>query len=279
MIRGWLLTMIAGLTVAATAPAQTASWQFRWQKGQVLTYRVEHITSATEVVGDNKSDSKTKLNLTKRWQVLDVDTAGIATLHLSLSALRLETTTPSGGILFFDSAAPDKGDAHMREELGRFVGQVLAVLRIDAQGRVIEVKESKHGTASRFESELPFIVVLPHEGPMADQNWERPYKITLEPPQGTGDKYDAVQKYLCKAVTNDRVTIAVTTELKTMPENVLDRVPLLQMQPEGEIVFDTQAGRLQKATLRIEKELMGHQGTGSSYRFQSTYTEEYVGEK
>ena len=26
----------------------------------------------------------------------------------------------------------------------------------------------------------------------------------------------------------------------------------------------------------IEKELKGHQGEGSSYRFQSTYTEEYL---
>jgi len=55
---------------------------------------------------------------------------------------------------------------------------------------------------------------------------------------------------------------------------VLDRVPLLQLQPQGEIVFDLQAGRLRSATLRVDKELTGHQGEGSSYRFQSVYSEE-----
>jgi hypothetical protein len=29
--------------------------------------------------------------------------------------------------------------------------------------------------------------------------------------------------------------------------------------------------------MRIEKELQGQQGEGSSYRFRSTYTEEYAG--
>jgi hypothetical protein len=52
---------------------------------------------------------------------------------------------------------------------------------------------------------------------------------------------------------------------------------VLQLQPEGEVVFDLQAGRLQSARLRIDKELKGHQGEGSSYKFQSAYTEKYVG--
>ena len=64
-----------------------------------------------------------------------------------------------------------------------------------------------------------------------------------------------------------------------MPENALDRVPLLQLQPEGEVVFDIALGRLHSASLKIEKELKGHQGEGSSYKFQSSYTEKYVENK
>ena len=52
--------------------------------------------------------------------------------------------------------------------------------------------------------------------------------------------------------------------------------PRKPMQPEGEVVFDTQNGRLSSASLKIEKELLGHQGEGSSYKFQSTYTEKLV---
>jgi hypothetical protein len=276
MIRGWFCTLVAGLVFAASATAQAPAWQFRWQSGQALTYRVEHTTSATEVVGKDKNESKTKLNLTKNWQVLQVDAAGVATLQLSLIAMRLETTTPSGSTLLFDSDDAQKSDPELRKELSKFVGQPLAVLRLDSQGKVVEVKESRHGPASRFESELPFVIQLPAAGPIVNQNWDRSYKITLEPPQGTGEKYDAVQNYACKSVDTSTATITLTTTVKNMPESVLDQVPLLQMQPEGEVTFDLQNGRLRKAMLHIEKELKGHQGEGSSYRFQSNYTEEFV---
>jgi hypothetical protein len=279
MFRRWLWSIFAVFVVAPPLAAQTGAWQFRWQEGQVLTYRVQHVTFASEVTGGGSSETATKLILTKRWQVLGVDRAGVAKLQLSLDALLLETTTPNRDALLFDSAYPEKSDPHLREQLARFVGQPLAVLRVDGQGKVVQIVESKNGPASRFESELPFVIALPPEGREPGQSWERAYRITLEPPQGTGERYEAAQRYTCKLVADGKALIALTTVLKTLPDSLLDRVPLLQMQPEGEVLFDTKEGRLSRAHLHIEKELKGHQGEGSSYRFRSTYTEEFVGNK
>src|SRR5260370_7744487 len=106
MNRMGFLSMVASLVLSAPLPAQTGGWQFRWQQGQVLTYRVEHISSASEVADGGKSDTTSKLNLTKRWQVQAVDAAGVATLELSLASPRLETTTPGGGTLLFDTTKP-----------------------------------------------------------------------------------------------------------------------------------------------------------------------------
>jgi hypothetical protein len=276
MKRKMIAAVGAALLLASASGAQAAPWQFRWQQGQDLTYRVEHVTVAAETVNNSKSESKTKLNLTKRWHVGDVDAFGVATLELSILAMRYETTTPAGKVLVFDSSTPEKSDAEIKEALEKFVGKSLAVLRVDGYGRVVAVKESKHGPASRFEVEPPFVVHLPGEAPSVGASWERTYKLTLEPPQGVGEKYDAVQGYICKSVGEGKATITLTTVVKGMPENLLDRVPLLPMQPEGEVLFDTQAGRLQKATLRITKELAGYQGEGSNYRFESTYKEEFV---
>jgi hypothetical protein len=50
----------------------------------------------------------------------------------------------------------------------------------------------------------------------------------------------------------------------------------MQKQPEGEIVFNISAGRVQTVNLHIEKEIQGHQGEGSSYRFVSSYKEQYA---
>ncbi len=279
MMRCILSAILSWLILAPALAAQSGPWQFLWTRGATLNYQVEHTTSASETVGESKSETKTKLNLTKRWVVLDVDAAGAATLQLSLTALRLETISPRGEALVYDSNESDKSNPQLREQLSRYVGSPLVVLRIDGQGRVLEVKECKHGPARRFESEPPFVIVLPPSGPQTGQTWHRTYRITLEPPQGTGDQYPAIQQYACKSVVDNLATVTVTTRLKAMPESLLDRVPLLQMQPEGEVVFDTKAGRLQSAKMYIEKELKENQGPGSSYQFKSLYKEEFHSDK
>ncbi len=88
-----------------------------------------------------------------------------------------------------------------------------------------------------------------------------------------------MQKYTCKSVDGDLLTLALSTDLKTPPKAAADAIPLWQMLPQGEVTFDLKAGRLHSAKLTIEKELQGHQGEGSETKFQSTLTVTYVGEK
>jgi hypothetical protein len=278
MMRRAMAAALAGLVLASGAWAQ-APGRWRWQPGQVLVYQVEQVSRATETVDGTKVEVKTRHRVTKRWQVLGVDASGTATLQLSHQALSYEATRPDGEVLRYDSADADKCTPQLREQFSQYVGRPLAVLRVDPQGRVLEVKESKFGAASKFENELPFVGVLPAEGPRPGQVWQRAYQVTLEPPQGTGEKFPAEQHYTCKAVTGNLATVALSTELKGQPAALADCVPLLQLQPEGEFVFDLQAGRMQSANVRIEKELKEHQGPGSSYRFESTYTEQYVGDR
>jgi hypothetical protein len=269
VLTGWLL-------LTATVSAQTGPAKFRWQAGQVLNYRTEQVTTDTDVVGGTKTESSMRLGSIKRWQVLAVDAAGVATIQQSLTSLYLEKKLPSGTTAVFDSTNPEKSDPGMREQLSKYVGTPLAVLRIDSQGKVIEVKESKHTSAARYEHELPFAILLPPNGLAGGQAWERSYQLTLEPPLGTNEKYPAVQKYVCKELANGMATITLTTSVQAPPE---EEAPLVQFQPAGEVVFDLQSGCLRKARLVIDKELKDHQGPNSSYRFQSSYTEEYIGNK
>jgi hypothetical protein len=275
MIRRASLAVVAGLVLAAAAPAQPA-WQFHWQTGQVLTYRAEQSLTMTETLSAGTVEAHERVTVTKRWQVLGVDAAGVATLQLSLASLRLERIRPGGDVLYFDSANPDKSDPQLRDQMKQYVGTPLAVLRLDGKGRVVEVKESRYGPASKFAVELPFRITLPDTVPQVGQGWDRDYQISVEPPQGTGEKYDAVQKCVLKVVNGTTATVTVHDALRALPPAVGDQLPLLQNQPEGEVVFDLQNGRVQSVSLHVDKELKGHQGEGSSYHFQSTFTEQYV---
>jgi hypothetical protein len=277
-MRGFLLTFLAGgmLAVWATSAFAQTPVRFIWKPGQTMTYRVDQTTRASDEVEGQKTETSSKMTTLKRWQVLAVDAAGVATLQLSLASLRFEVRTPKDTTLLFDSTEPDKSDPQLREQMAKFVGLPVALLRVDALGRVVEVKESKQAPSSRFDSELPFVIQLPAAELQPGSAWERSYQATLEPPQGTGDKFQATQKYACQKIDGPLVSISLLTTIKNLPSSPLDQVPLLEMQPEGEVVFDAATGRLHRAHLRIDKELKGLQGEGSRYHFESTYTEELV---
>jgi hypothetical protein len=272
-----VVVAIAGATLVTSPARARDEARLLWKSGQVLVYRVEHDIQVSEVVGTEKSATKSRLSVTKRWQVAEVDAAGVATLQLTLLRLRNEITRPDGEVLVFDSADPKPAEG--LAQFSRYVGPVLAVLRVDPTGKVVDVKESKFGPPSRYESELPFVGLLPTAGLKTGTAWDRAYQITLEPPQGTGEKYPALQHYRCTGVAGSLVTVTLTTELKSQPEAAGDRVPLAQSQPAGEIVYDVRAGRMHSANLKVDQEVKGHQGEGSSYHFESSYSEQYVGDR
>jgi hypothetical protein len=277
MQRSFLLSLAACALTLSTASAQGPALKFRWQPGLTLSYKVDQATKAVEVTGNGSTETKTKLALVKQWKVQEVDGAGIATLHLTVVSMRMEIAPPSGKNMIFDSADPSVGDPALKEQMAKYVGQTIAILRMDDRGKVVEVKESKFGPPSRFDAELPFQLVLPGEQPREGLAWNRTYQLKLEPPHGAGEMFDCVQAFRCKQMNSTSVLISCQTTIPKLPESAQDQVPLLQAQTEGEVVFDMANGRLDAAVIQVNKELKDHQGKDSSYRFQSVYRESYVG--
>jgi hypothetical protein len=271
LLRLGSVLLVAVLT-AAPAGAQSG-WRFRWQPGQVLTYRVTHDTTVAETADGGTVETVARLALVKRWRVTAVDAAGVATVQFSLAALRNEQKRPDGETLLYDSRDPDKSTPELREQMAKFVGPTLAVLRVDPAGKVIEVKQ---GSAERYDAEPPFAVVFPRADaePAVGQQWARPYTVVLAPPQGTGEKVGATQTYHCVKLDGGRATIDVKTAFKNPPEAAQDRLPLLQKDVAGQVVFDVAAGQLVAARFAIDRTVENHQGPGSSYRFRSRYVEE-----
>lgn len=275
MLRTMTLAALCVTIFAADGTAQAPTYQ--WKPGQILNYRVSQNTTAVERLNDaDPMTTVTQMDLVKRWQVTEVDSAGIATLQMSLDALRMETRPPKGEVMFFDSGNLGKSSEGLREELAKYVGPVLTIVRIDSRGQLVSVKQSKFGPPSRLECDLPFKLVLPASAVAAGQSWERTYAIKLEPPQGAGESYDASQKFTCKAAANGQLTVGVVSEVKTMPESPAERLPLLPLLPTGELHFDAALGRLKAVRFQFSHDLADHRGVGSKYSFKSTYSEDLI---
>lgn len=269
------------VALIATPFASGESPRFQFRKGETLSYHLVQTTRIVETVPDEKTnkpvvaESSTKVDLVRKWKVIEVDDKGVAALDMSIASMRWERKVGAEEDIF-DSSKPDDLN---KKEIAEHVGPVLATLRIDSYGRLVEVKESKVGPATRFGADLPFKLTLPASEPKPGEAWDRSYTIQLDPPLGTGEKYAAIQKYTCLEPKQGFLTVGMNTQIKDMPTQASEQIPLLSLIAEGTVYFHAATGRYYAARLKISRELKNHQGDGSSYKLDSTFVEDYMPEK
>ena len=272
MFRALVLVALVAAVARADAP------RFKFGKGETLSYHLVQTTQIVETVLDEKTNkpvetaAATKIDLIRKWKVADVDDKGIATVEMTIAQMRWERKSGDEEDIF-DSTKPDDLN---QSEMAKHVGPVLAVLRVDPLGKVVEVKESKVGPAARFEAEPPFKFILPATAPKPGDAWDRKFTIQLDPPLGTGEKYTCTQNHQAAEPKNELLTIRVATEIKELPSSAAEHIPLLPHLAEGQVYFHAATGRYYAARLKVQRELKNHQGDGSSYKFTSTYVEDLV---
>lgn len=274
---GAVLVFAAGATAAEPGP-----YRFRFQPGQVLTYSVRQQTAVTETAHDETSKdlrtgtTVTKLALTRRWEVKAVDAAGVATLEMSIAAIRQEIARPGpadkDGKPTLDSLVIDSATAEGQQQAVAYLNKPIVTVRLDPRGQLVEAK-AVTGTTDRLAAELPFRLTLPETAPAAGVTWERPFTIKLDPPLGTGETHDATQTYTLKGVTDGTATVAVTSALKATPADTAQLPPLIPLLWEGEVTFDPAGGKYTGAKLSVKREVPNHQGTGTKFVYESRYTE------
>lgn len=269
-----LLVAAAGLG-AAQPPAGPAPARFKWQPSQTITYKVTQSTVVTETTLDEKTEkpvtteARTNLALVRKWLVKDVDPAGTATLEMVITEVKNEIRQPGGNVITRDSANPEHA-----KEMAEFLNKPIVTIRIDAQGRLAEVKDAKSGSAARLHAELPFRLTLPDAGPSAGQAWDRTFAVKLDPPHGTGESHDFVQKYTCKEVKDGLAVVIVETLLKAPPKSIGEQIPLVPMLWAGEVYFNLTTGKYHAGRLKSKAELPNHLGAGTKFVYESTYAED-----
>lgn len=270
------LTSSVAVAQPPAPPAANPPARFKWQANQTLTYKVTQLTTVRETTLDEKTEKpvvtevKTNLTLVKKWAVKAVEPNGVATLEMTITEMKSEFRRPDGTSLVTDSAKPE--DA---KQMAGYLNVPVVTVRVDPQGKLVEVKEAKAG-GSRLQAELPFRVVLPDAGPTAGQAWDRTFAMKLDPPHGTGESYEFTQMYTHAAAKDGLLTIGVETTLKAPPKTAAERVPLVPMLWGGEVYFNTVSGKLHAARLKAKAELPNYQGEGTKFEYESTYTEDAV---
>ena len=271
----------AFLSLVATLGMVTGLWaappRLQFKTGEALQYRVEQKTEITETVLDEKTNKpeirtvSTGLDLVRQWKVTAVDDKGTATLEMSIVKMRWEQKNGANEADVFDSSKPDDLN---KSVMAKNVGPVLAVLTVDATGKVLAVKDSKVGPAHRFMADIPFKIVFPDAE--IKESWSRDFTIQLDPPHGTGEKYATKQTYKVIEPKNGFLIYGLATELAEQPKTAAEQIPLIPSMQAGSLYFHPESGKYYGARLKIEKEITNHQGEGTSYKFISSYTEDFI---
>ena len=274
------MVRMAVLAVAAFGGAIAGAAEkprFTYTAGQALTFRVLQTTTVTETTLDEQTKAAvqtttvTKLVTTKKWTVKDVQPSGTATLEMSIAAMRQEVTQTVGDkkpvATVLDSA--DAADAKAMT----FLNKPVVTVTIDAFGMVSGAKSDNPNATDRLTAELPFRVTLPEELPAVNGGWDRAFVLKLPPPLGTGEKFDATQKYTYRGAKDGFAVIGVTTALKEAPSDAALMPGIVPMLWEGDVFFNTKTGSYHGAKLKVTKEVPNHQGEGTKFVYQSEYTE------
>lgn len=250
---------------------QNLSLQFK--TGQTNVFRVEQESIVTDTLGNSTSVVKNRTSVTKEWKVVEVENGLIATMEMRVIQLDVETTRPNGEILKYNSASPD---GPLKESLSPLVGPVVAKIKVDSLGRVIQVIDAKFGNASRFDAEPPFGAILHSQIPLKGQQWIRDYQLILEPPAGTGEKIAMRQEYKVKEIDGALVTISVQTTPAKPFTNGLEESALAQMLPSGVVVFDLDKKITVRTEMTIDREINNTAGPGSKCHFKGSYRETLI---
>jgi hypothetical protein len=279
MLRGW--TILALLLTTATASAEP-SMRFRWKPGQILTYSVQQTTTVTETTiedGTNKpvtAATKTTLALTRRWEVKAVDSVGSATLEMAIVAMRQEIVRPGPldkeGKPTADRTVLDSATDEGREQMAAFLNKPVLTVKVDARGQLLDARAAS-GPSDRLQAELPFRLILPEQAIATGGTWDRAFAIKLDPPHGTGEKYEATQTYTFKGDSQGHSVIGVATALKASPKDPAEMPGLLPLLWEGDVYFQKGTGRYSGARLTVKKEVANHQGEGTKFVYESQLTE------
>jgi len=273
MIRLILVLLSASIGLAE----EPVKLRFAFAVNQTLTYRVVQTTTVNEVTLDENTKkatpviTSTKLAITKVWKVKQTDPNGSATLEMTTTALKQETTQTIGAgkpvTNALDSSVP--GDAQAMT----FLNKPILTLKMGPQGQITDVKSELPGAADRLMADLPFKVALPTEAVPLNATWKRPFEFKLPPPLGTGEIFGIEQSFKYLGEKDGVAVIAMATALK---KPLTEKAFLPGVAPilwNGDVFIQTKTGMYRGAKLSISQSVENHQGEGTKFSYSSEYAE------
>ncbi len=266
----WMVGL--GLVAAAlgVGAEEAVTLKYRFSPGQVLRYEGTQVMKGESTVAGMKHDFRASTGWLREWRVLSVDEKGNVRLSLSILRARVETITPDGSKITFDT---EKEDAN--NPLRSVVGRPLVEVVLSQNGQILDFGQPQASGAGHFLALLRTqLYALPVEAVAAGAGWQNDIPLPLPAPLGKeGEAIRIRQSFRLEKVADSVATINFASG---PAEEIKDRARLAaiaQFLPSGKLELDMTRGVLRRIELTLDQTVSEFAGTDSQMHVTGTYRE------
>lgn len=271
----FLLTPAAGGEDAGATQDDTQKHVLRYtfQPGETVRWKVVHRNTVHTTVAGTTQTAETISSSVKVWRIKDAAPDGTVTFEQSVEDVDMRQQLTGRDEVRYNSRTDEKAPVGF-EHLAESVGVTLAVVTMDARGKILKRRRSKVKAAAGGEG--PITIPLPHEPVGVGQNWSRPHDLDLPLPGGGVKKIKTVQQFTLLSVKTGVATIRVDTQILTPVDDPAIEAQLIQHQSSGTVRFDADAGRIIAQQMDLDKKVIGFRGGASRLHYLTRFTEELL---
>lgn len=279
----FLLLAGTGIGQADEPAANTDGYLLRYQftKDEVLKYDVDHKATMITTRPELKEEVTNEVETRKTHRIVSVDNDGNAWMELAIETAKMSAQFGETEPLAYDSQKPGecpKAYRHVRDIIGKPLTQVL----VSPRGELLSTKPLLGQNALKAEGALAdeasrnFLIEFKETPVQVGESWTNSFKVNVSVGQRLKQTVTMQRSYELVEVTNGLATIKLRTVLITPIRDGMMLAQLIQMTPEGTIVFDVKNGRMVSRTLTIDKTEVGVIGNNSAMHAKSKREERWI---
>ena len=282
MVAGSLLCGVVYLSCAAAraegpeakqSEPQEYLLRYKFHPGDTLRWTVVHRCRIRTSVSASTQTAETTTTSVKVWRVHEVKPDGSIVFDHLVESVDMRHRLSGRDEVHYNSRT-DPCAPHGFEDVARAVGVPLAVVTIDAQGKLMRRKQNFVKAAVAGQGEIT--IQLPEQAVAVGSCWSSQSNLDVPLSDGSVRRFRALQSYKLESVQTGVATISMSTQIMTPLSDPAIEAQVLQYETSGSVRFDIERGQILGRQNDVDKSVVGFRGEASSIRYIARSTEEYL---
>lgn len=248
--------------------------RYVWRKGDIMAWDVTHRNRTVTTITNTTESVDAACQSEKVWEVMAVNADGAGTFTNTVPWAVMREKRDDGVMRTYDSRrdvlAPD-GFESAPESLG----VELARITIDARGRQVDREDFRMTTIIQQANQAYVVVPFPEEPVAVGGSWDFKYPVYVPLGDGSLTRIEMMQKYTLTRVEGDVATITYGTKVLMPVQDAGIQAQLMDRLYDGTYLFNLKDGRSQAITQKVDQNVVGFRGAGSSVKMLIEFNEKF----